>query len=272
MYIKAFNYQSIFIIGVLTATLILVAGSAGGENSSGLVVRWQAANERAIVSLDELETLGAKSSASSYFDRAMNFRGSTFRSISFTDFLNRFKPGKGTDAILLNCRDDYQGLLSLADIRRYNLRLATHIRINAEYRKPGWLNPALILVPDGVEAPRQERFLTANIREIIFVRLEDYYSPLSGIVENSAPGRKGLRVFQDNCLFCHSLKGIGGNKGTVLLEAYNFSKKKEATQFLADFKVFHNKDNEDKQNVGQFVSDDQLIDVAGFLRRVAGKN
>ena len=88
--------------------------------------------------------------------------------------------------MLLNCFDDYQGILSLNDIRRYDLRLATKIKLAFGSFKPDWLNPLLILVPDGKHPPFQERFLTANIRELKFVRLKNYYAPLEKIARSPA--------------------------------------------------------------------------------------
>lgn len=255
---KSLVKKSIFLICFVAALLIFTAGWAGSQ-------------DRLQFSVTELEALGPKSISSSYFDTAMDYRGSTFTAISFADLLRKYKPGAGVDAVLLNCRDDYQGILSIEDIEKYDLRLATEIQIRPEYKKPDWLNPLLILVPDGAQAPRQERFMTANISEIIFVKLKDYYAPLAKVTRKHPDTSEGLRVFQDNCLFCHSLKGIGGNKGIVLLESYNFSKKKDVNQFLADFKAFHNKDNVDKQNVDQFVSESELIDIAEFLLK-AGDN
>ena len=90
--------------------------------------------------------------------------------------------------------------------------------------KPDWLRPLLILVPDGKLPPFQERFMTANIRELKFVRLNDYYAPLEKALGNSSMAQEGFEIFKNNCLFCHSLKGIGGNKGERLIEAYGFFK------------------------------------------------
>ena len=111
--------------------------------------------------------------------------------------------------------------------------------------------------------------MVANISELLFVRLDDYYAPLNGIAENFPDSKKGLKVFKDNCLFCHSIKGVGGNKGTGLLTAYDFSMDDDVDKFRKDFAAFHNPANEDKQNVDQFVTSEQLNDVAGFLKSAA---
>jgi hypothetical protein len=75
-----------------------------------------------------------------------------------------------------------------------------------------------------------------------------------------------LEVFKNNCLFCHSLKGRGGNKGARLLEAYDFSYKSDQIRMLRDFRGFHNKDNQDKQDVEQFITQKKLERVVDFLK------
>ena len=75
---------------------------------------------------------------------------------------------------------------------------------------------------------------------------------------------QGYEVYKNNCLFCHSLKGRGGNKGARLLDRYLFSKLEGQEKFLNDFKSFHNKGNLDKQDVEQFVTGDQLETVIDF--------
>lgn len=185
--------------------------------------------------------------------------------ISFSRLLQEFKLKRGEDAVLLNCFDDYQGILSLNDIHRYDLRLATRIKLSSWNSKPDWLNPLLVLVPDGKHPPFQERFLTANIRELKFVRLNDYYAPLKKNTESSSKSQEGLEIFKNNCLFCHSLKGVGGNKGVLLIEAYGFSNDAGRKKFLMDFKNFHHKDNADKQDVEQFVTDEKLQRIMDYL-------
>lgn len=218
-------------------------------------------------SLSQLEALiGVEVIASSYFDRAMNYRDSRLHVISFSRLVDQYHPEPEADAALLNCFDDYQGIVSLEEVRRYNLQLATRIEIQPEFKRPDWLNPLSIIVPDGNEAPYLERFMTANIREIKFVRLEDYYAPLRDTIRDSSGLQGGRQVFKDNCLFCHSLKGVGGNKGIDLPAAYDFSQVSAREKFKADFFAFHHKDNADKQNVEQFVSKSQVEEIAGFLR------
>jgi cytochrome c2 len=111
--------------------------------------------------------------------------------------------------------------------------------------------------------------MTANIRELQFVRLSEYYAPLDKVALQSMHADRGGKVFKDNCLFCHSLKGIGGNKGTRLLKAYNFAKGAGGgPQFKKDFTAFHNKDNADKQDMEQFVDSDTLRRIVVFLREL----
>ena len=108
--------------------------------------------------------------------------------------------------------------------------------------------------------------MTANIRSIRFVRLSDYYAPLREVAD--AADGAGFKTFKDNCLFCHSLRGIGGNKGVRLLEEYNFSRAPERDFFRREFFAFHNKDNPDKQDVAQFVDGDKIKAIAVFLKAV----
>ncbi len=216
----------------------------------------------------KLESQGVREISSEYFDRAMHTRDSRFSTISFASLLKKFAMKRGEDSVLLNCFDDYQGILSLNDIYRYDLRLATRIQFSGS--KPDWLNPLLILVPDGKRPPFQERFMTANIRELKFVRLKSYYAPLDKAAGFSKRAREGLKVFKDNCLFCHSLKGRGGNKGVRLLETYRLTNMADQRKFITDFKNFHHKDNADKQDVEQFVTQQKLERVIDYLKNFKG--
>ena len=213
-----------------------------------------------------LESFGVLEISSEYFDRAMHTSDSRFSTVRFSRLLEKFQLKRGEDAVLLNCFDDYQGILSLDDVYRYDLRLATKIMLASGSSKPDWLNPLLILVPDGQKPPFQERFMTANIREFKLVRLNDYYAPLEKIAGSSTKAQEGLEVFKNNCLFCHSLKGRGGNKGARLLEEYDFSYKSDQIQMRRDFRDFHNKNNPDKQDVEQFVTQKKLGRVIDFLK------
>ena len=218
-----------------------------------------------IWTLEQLEErVGLKEISSRYFDQALGYEGSNFRVVAFAGLVELFDPKGQSDAVLLNCFDDYQGILSIADIKRYDIQLATRISIGSEFHRPDWLNPLLVIVPDDKKAPFQERYLTANIRELRFTRLEEYYAPLREAGGTSA----GFPPFKDNCLFCHSLMGIGGNKGVRLLKNYDFSRLDEKNRFRRDFAVFHHKGNADKQNAEQFVSDSQLDAIMDFLRQV----
>jgi len=232
---------------------LITLSDAFGKVSSKL---WTIAN---------IQALGARRMSSSYFDRALKYSGTEFDAVSLIKLIEQFQLKNGEDAILLNCFDDYQGFLSLSDIHRYDLHLATKIKIRLGSSKPDWLNPLLVIVPDGKNPPFEERFLTANIRELKFVRLNDYYMPLKKVADISIEARKGFGVYRNNCLFCHGLKGKGGNKGVRLLDEYSFAKNEDQKKFLSDFKNFHDKDNVDKQDVKQFVTDGQLTTVIKFL-------
>ena len=213
----------------------------------------------------KLESLGTRKMPSSYFDKAMKYSGTQFEGVSFLKIIRQFKFKNYEDAILLNCFDDYQGFLPVSEILKYDLYLATRIELESGSFKPIWLNPLLVLVPDGKTPPFEERFLTANIRELKFVRSSDYYAPLKNIANTSKEAGQGFEVYKNNCLFCHGLKGRGGNKGLRLLNRYSFAKKEDQKKFLSDFKNFHDKDNLDKQDIKQFVATDQLEKVIDFL-------
>ena len=213
----------------------------------------------------KLTALGARKMPSSFFDRAMKYSGTQFEAVSLLRIISQFKLKNGEDAVLLNCFDDYQGFLPIPEILKYDLYLATRIELESGSDKPGWLNPLIILVPDGKSPPFGERFLTANIRELKFVRSSDYYGPIRQIANTSKDAERGFEVYKRNCLFCHSQQGRGGDKGTRLNNKYPLSSDAEKKKFLDDFKSFHGKDNADKQDVEQFVSDDELNSVMEFL-------
>ncbi len=218
-----------------------------------------------------LEHLRSEWITSTYFDRGMHYEKSQFRAVALTELVQRFHPEERWDAVLLNCHDDYQGIISIGYILTYDLRLALEMKLASNIKRPDWLNPRLVIVPDPKEAPHQERFMTANIRELRFVRLSEYYAPLDAVALKSMHAHRGGQVFKDNCLFCHSLKGIGGNKGTDLLNAYDFAKGAGGgPRFKKDFTAFHHKDNTDKQDMEQFVDADTLRRLVVVLREVQG--
>ena len=213
------------------------------------------------IDLSGWQALPSRWLTSAYFDRAMKVQGARFKVVSFSQLVAR--KNEDFDAVLLQCHDDYQGIVAVADIRKYNLQLATRLKIPEAFKKPDWLNPLMIIVPDGTSAPFQERFMTANIRELRLVRLRDYYAPIDRI----GKGLAGLQSFKDNCLFCHSLMGIGGNKGVPLLQAYDVSTREDRARFHRDFSGFHHPAS--SQNLQQFVDESALEDVLDFLKRVA---
>jgi len=206
---------------------------------------------------------------SAYFDRGLGYKGSQFSAVALTELIRKYRPEERWDAVLLECRDDYQGLVSIDDILQYDLRLGLNMKLAEGTERPAWLEPMVVIVPDGKEAPRLERFMTANIRELRFVRLSEYYAPLDAAGLKSMHAQRGGQVFKDNCLFCHSLKGVGGNKGTNLLDRYDFAKGAGGgPQFKKDFTAFHHKDNPDKQDMEQFVDEETLRRIVVFLRDI----
>ena len=211
------------------------------------------------------DELGKKWISSSYFDRSMQYKNSRLEVVSFSDLLDKYETAQVFDAILLNCFDDYQGIILVDDIRRYDLQLATNIALAHGSDSPSWLQPLLLVVPDSKNPPFLERFLTANINELQFVRLADYYAPLDK--ENMPETNAGLGrvVFKNNCLFCHSINSVGGNKGGSLLEKFNFQLDKEKRRFKKKFLLTHGQFNASKQNTNQFLAEKDLDNLSMFL-------
>ena len=75
-----------------------------------------------------------------------------------------------------------------------------------------------------------------------------------------------LSKLQYPTLFCHSLKGRGGNKGLRLLEAYDLTDESDRKRMLVNFKNFHHKNNLDKQDIEQFITQRKLERVVDFLK------
>jgi len=222
------------------------------------------------VTADGLDGFERRWVSSTYFDRAMGYKNSRFQVISFTEVLGQFDPGDDADAVLLDCVDDYQAIVSVVDIRQYDLRLAVKIELADGLDRPAWLNPLLIVVPNGKNAPFVERFLAANISKLRFVKLANYYAPLNHAVQKGSPASVGSKIFKDNCLFCHSIKGVGGNKGGSLPEAFDFSSKLEKQRFKDTFLLVHREDNANKQNTEQFLLPGHLDALVDFLVTAEG--
>lgn len=240
-----------------------------GLDSPRYIIHWPEAGRKLTLTPAQLEALGVETIGSAYFDRAMGYSGAAFRAVSLATLLQRFDSGRA-DAVLLDCFDDYQGLVPLRDVRRYQLMLATRITLPPGAVAPSWLRPLLIVVPDGADAPLQERFLTAAIREVRFVRSAVYYAPLDRVGRRFPEAASGLDLYKVNCLHCHALMGVGGNKGGSLPGRYDFSTGADRKRFQSDFRGFHNADHPDKQNVDQFVPHEALPRIALFLQRAAG--
>lgn len=272
---KALKRFCLLVGGVL---IFLVPGGGGvaevealsntASKSKGYTFSWWFGGME--VDRRDLEEFGARQTSSKYFDKAMQYNGTRFKAFPLEKLFENIPRNEmnGADSLLLNCFDDYQGLISIDDIKHYRLELATQIHLPHGIRPPSWLKPLMILVPDGVDAPFHERFLTANIKGMILVKLTDYYAPLDRVAVDHPETLSGLQNFKDNCVYCHSLKGVGGNKGGSLLEKFDLSKKAERDKFKKRFLGFHNIDNADKQNVEQFVNEKGLSEIAGFLQKI----
>lgn len=203
--------------------------------------------------------------SSSYFDRGMKYKNSRLQVVSFSRLLEKYGAAKDFNAILLNCADDYQGIVSADDVRRYDLQLAIQIELAQKSDRPSWLQPLLIVVPDSTSPPFLERFMTANINELQFVRLADYYAPLDRKILLGASAELGRVVFKDNCLFCHSIYGVGGNKGGSLLKKFDFQLDIEKRRFKDTFLLTHGQYDVSKQNTKQFLATNDLEVLSIFL-------
>jgi hypothetical protein len=201
-----------------------------------------------------------------YFDRGMKYENSLFEVISLPSLLNKYDLNEEMDAILLICADDYQGIISFEDVRRYDLQLALRINLSKEKTQPDWLRPLLIVVPNTVKPPFLERFLTANIKELKFVSLTNYYAPIETPTLTSDTSKVGLKTFKDNCIFCHSINNVGGNKGGSLVDKYALNLDREKQRFTELFLKKHGIDNEEKQNTKQFLTNSGLDAVLQFLQ------
>jgi len=209
--------------------------------------------------------------SSTYFDRGLKYENSRLEVVSLSGLLKRYNSDKSLDAILLNCADDYQGIISINDVKKYDLQMALKIELAQGSIRPDWLQPLLIVVPNHARPPFFERFLTANIKELRFVRLSDYYAPLESLSSKNTYARFGLGIFKDNCLFCHSINEVGGKKGTSLLRAFDLRLDSEKNRFKDRFLEIHGMGSINNQNMEQFLVNDQLDSVLAFLYEVAVK-
>ena len=210
--------------------------------------------------------------SSIYFDRGLKYEGSRLKVVSLSDLLKVYSPDENVDAILLNCADDYQGIISINDVNNYDLQLALKIELLQGSIRPDWLQPLLIVVPNHTNPPFSERFLTANITELRFVSLADYYAPLESLGLRNAYAQFGLELFKDNCLFCHSINKVGGNKGTSLLSAFDLMSGDGKNRFKEKFFKMHGRGNITKQNTGQFLTNDQFDALLEFLHEISANN
>ena len=83
------------------------------------------------------------------------------------------------------------------------------------------------------------------------------------------PSELGRTVFKNNCLFCHSIHGLGGNKGGSLLEKFNFQLDIEKHRFKDAFYIIHEKYVENKQNIKQFLAPNDLKALSTFLSEMS---
>lgn len=268
---KFFALNSSFSMGVVFLIFFsLIFSACIGNSLEPIIIKPKVGDTLSSGRLSHLvfNKLNSKWISSSYFDRGMKYKNSRFKVVSFVSLLDKHSNDMVFDAILLKCADDYQGLVTLGDIRHYDLQLAIKIKLIHGSETPAWLKPLLIIVPDDENPPFSERFLTANIKEIQFIRLAEYFEPLDRKILIKPSSKAGKIVFKDNCLFCHSINGVGGNKGGSLLDKFNFQLVPELRRFKKAFFLIHGQDNSKKQNTKQFLVEKDLGFISKFLAEI----
>lgn len=215
--------------------------------------------------LEELEANGKRIILSSYFDRGMGLKETRLTVVPFNRMLEIFPPSKGMDSILMDGEDDYQAIISLDQGKKFNLYWATKIQVSDSEKKPDWMNPLALVVPDSSNPPDVERFLPANIKNLRYVRWEDYYKPITTVLRKYSKQEKlGFEAFGDDCLYCHSLKGIGGNKGGDLTKKFQFSSESGQKGFVQAFGIKHYTKGQ-FSSVKEFLHKKKAQKIAEFL-------
>ena len=228
---------------------------------------------KSVTSRDSVfDLLDKKWISSTYFDQGLKYESSRMKVVSLSELLKVYSPDENVDAILLNCADGYQGIISINDVKNYDLQLALIIELPQGTARPYWLQPLLIVVPNHAKPPFSERFFTANITELRFVRLVDYYSSLYSLDLRNAYAQFGLELFKDNCLFCHSINKVGGNKGTSLLSTFDLISEEGINNFKEKFFKMHGRDNNTTQNTGLFLTNDQFDALLEFLYEISANH
>ncbi len=260
--------KRLFFFGLLIFLLFFI--SCNSETIKSVAIKSQKTIVPPSTFLDNsiFNLLDKKWIPSFYFDQGMKYENSLFEVISLTSLLNKYDLNEEMDAILLLCADDYQGIISFDDIKRYDLQLALRINLSKNKIRPDWLQPLLIVVPNTVKPPLLERFLTANIKELRFVSLTNYYAPIETPNLTSDVSKVGLKTFKDNCVFCHSINSVGGNKGGSLVDKYVLILDRVKQRFTEEFLKKHGIDNEEKQNTKQFLTNNSLDAVLKFLQDI----
>ena len=217
---------------------------------------------KSITSRDSVfDLLEKKWISSTYFDQGLKYESSRMKVVSLSELLKVYSPDENMDAILLNCADGYQGIISINDVKNYDLQLALIIELPQGTARPNHAKP-----------PFSERFFTANITELRFVRLVDYYSSLYSLDLRNAYAQFGLELFRDNCLFCHSINKVGGNKGTSLLSTFDLISDEGINNFKEKFFKMHGRDNNTTQNTGLFLTNDQFDALLEFLYEISANH
>jgi hypothetical protein len=215
--------------------------------------------------LEELEVKGKQIISSSYFDRGMGLKETRLTVVPFSRMLEVFPPSNGMDSILMDGEDDYQAIISLDQGKKYNLYWTTKIQVSDSEKKPDWMNPLALVVPDSSSPPDVERFLPANIKNLRYVRWEDYYKPIAAVLKKyPKQGELGFEAYGDDCLYCHSLRGIGGNKGGDLTKKFQLSSQSGQNGFVQAFGIKHYSKGQ-YSSVEDFLHKKKARKIAEFL-------
>jgi hypothetical protein len=186
-------------------------------------------------SLEQLESKEKNVMGSHYFDKGMGLKGTRLTVVPFVRLLEMFPPPDKSDSLWMDGADDYEAVVSIEQAKKYNLFWATNIQVANPSEKPEWMNPLALVVPDSQRPPEIERFLPANIKTLRYIRWDDYYRPISKIARAIPSVKIGFEAFTDDCLFCHSLKGVGGNKGGDLTKKFQLFSEQEQGLFAEAF-------------------------------------
>ena len=195
----------------------------------------------------------------------MGLKGTKLTVVPFYRMIEMFPPPTNMDSILMDGDDDYQAIISLDQGKKYDLYWATKIKTSHGGKKPDWMNPLALVVPNSSNPPDVERFLPANIKNLRYAQWKNYYKPVTVVLQKSARKvQAGFEAFVNDCLYCHSLKGIGGNKGGDLTTKFQLALKSGQKRFVKAFGIKHYREGK-YASMGEFAHSKKAQKIAEFL-------